>query len=161
MRGTGMLNCNKENGPTQDGPYFDLGHLFERIVRSWGAARIQYREDPFPAVAGLSMERRVALSGTLNGTLVLRSSDGFLDWLQAQRGETPLGRYPKEEIFEEMVSLFCLYLFHDFWKPLTFQIGPIRPQPSTPQDWPGWPPHASRALWVEGEPVEIRLWMKD
>jgi hypothetical protein len=140
---------------------FSLCHLFERIIRSWGADHIQSLGEMTSGPGELPIERLVRLSGTLNGTLIVRTSPGFLAWLQNQRSGTFLGRYPADEIFEELISLFCLYLFHDFWNPATFHIGPIQPVRPTPPDRPPTRPHAACTLLVEDHPVEIRLWMRD
>ena len=141
--------------------FFNPGHAFERIIRSWGAEKIQYAGSLFEKNADLSMERMVILTGTLRGILVLRSSMGFSNWLRRQRMDTSLGLCSEAEVFEELVSLLCLYLFHDFWNPRSFKIGPIHPFPSIPMDWPQGLPHAACGLQVESYPVEIRLWMQD
>lgn len=141
--------------------FFDPGRLFERIIRAWGAEKVHPLTLNPAGTADLPVERRVILTGTLRGVLVLRTTTEFLYWLRGLRENTVMGRYNPEEIFEEMVSLYCLYLFHDFWNPDSFQIGPIRPSPSTPEDWPPSAPHASCGMEVEGFPLEIRLWLKD
>jgi hypothetical protein len=136
----------------------DLGYLFERIIRSWGADRVEHLERPFDTKADLPMERMALLSGTLKGMVVLRSSREFPAWLQRQRvGLIPVG-CSGTEAFEELLTLFALYLFHDFWTPDSFTVGPIHPFPSIPLDWPSEAPTAARGLVVEGFKVEIRLW---
>jgi len=136
----------------------DLGHLFERIIRSWGADHVHHLEEAFGPKADLPMERMALLSGTLRGILVLRSSREFPAWLQRQRvGLVPPGTR-EAEAFEELLTLFSLYLFHDFWVPDSFTVGPIHPFPSIPRDWPEETPTAARALLVEGFKVELRLW---
>jgi len=92
---------------------------------------------------------------------VVRSSLEFAVWLRSLRADTSLGRYNETEVFEELVSLYCLYLFHDFWIPQDFQIGPIHPFRSVPADWPTGEPHAISSYLIDGFPAEIRLWMKD
>jgi hypothetical protein len=142
-------------------PFFDPGRLFERIIRAWGAESVKsYFLDPAPK-ADLPAERKVVLTGTLQGVLVLRTSPEFLLWLRDLRQNTAMGRYNSEEIFDEMVSLYCLYLFHDFWNPEFFHIGPIRPCPSNPTDWPPYPPRAAFGLKVDGHSLEVRLWLED
>ena len=141
--------------------HFNLCHLFERILHSWGAAEVRHLGEIQGQPSGLEVERSVVLTGTLNGFLTVRTSSEFLAWLREKRQGTFLGRYPETELLEELISLFSLYLFHDFWNPSTFHIGPIQPFPSTPSDWPVTPPHAACTLLVEGHLVEIRLWMKD
>jgi hypothetical protein len=101
----------------------------------------------------------VTLTGALNGILVVRSTREFALWLRNQRENTALGRYPEDEVFEELISLFSLYLFHDFWRPHLFQIGPIHPFISLPVDWPAGSPTASSNLLVETHGVELRLWL--
>jgi hypothetical protein len=159
-----MSNLNSAAVPavTKTAPsrFFDPGHLFERIIRSWGANSV-LRPEPGPVeTTYMPMERMTLLTGTLQGTLVLRSSLEFSAWLRNQRSDTALGRYSEEEIFEEMVSLFCLYLYHDFWNPDSFRIGPIHPFRSVPRDWPKENAQVSCSLSVEGHPVEIRLWLE-
>jgi len=141
--------------------HFNLCHLFERIVRSWGGQHFDHLGEVTGDISDLPIERSVLLTGTLNGLMVVRTSLEFTGWLQDQREGTFLGRYPATEILDELISLFCLYLFHDFWNPTTFHVGPIRPLASTPKDWPPTPPHTSCLVLVEGHPVELRLWMKD
>ena len=139
----------------------DLGHLFERTVRSWGARTIFHLDSNLTDIDYLPLERMSYLTGSVNGILVLRSSSEFGAWLKQQRNETPLGRYNEGELFEELLSLFSLYVFHHFWNPEIFQIGPIHPFRSIPADWPGKNPSASCAIAVEGHPVEIRFWLSD
>jgi hypothetical protein len=141
--------------------YIHLGHLFERIVRSWDAQEIRHLTPPSGQIADLPLERMITLTGALNGLLVVRTTRDFAVRLRNQREKTPLGRYPEEEVFEELISLFCLYLFHDFWRPHLFQVGPIHPFRSVPRDWPGENPTSSSSLMVDGFPLEIRLWLND
>ena len=139
---------------------FHIGDLFERIAHAWGASQVLHLESDLAQANYMPVERMTLLSGTLRGFLVLRGSSEFLDWLGKQRSDTPLGRYNGAEIFEELLSLLTLYLFHDFWNPDSFEIGPIHPFPSIPADWPQENPQASCSLLVEGHPVEIRLWLE-
>ena len=140
---------------------FDLGHLFEKVVRSWGADHIRVLGIPPQEASNLSLERSVILSGSLNALFTARSSSDFAAWLRDQRQDTPLGQYPLEDVFEELISFFCLSLYHRFWRPHSFQIGPIEPFPSQPEFWPLLPPHSACALDVENYRVELRLWVKD
>ena len=157
-----MTPCTFESKKKPKNAYrlFELGLPFEKILRSWGAAQIN-RHPASTAMNYINVERMALLSGTLNGILVVRSTLEFASWLRNQRADTSLGRYDEIEVFEEMVSLYCLYLFHDFWVPQNFHIGPIHPFRSIPADWPLGEPHAYCNFVVEGFPVEIRLWMKD
>ena len=139
---------------------FHLEDFFERIVRSWGATQIQRLERDLSEMVYLPMERMVLLSGTLRGFLVLRGSQEFAAWLRQQHSETPLERYSDSEVFEELLSLLGLSLFHDFWNPENFEVGPIHPFVSIPSDWPQGKPEFSCSLLVEGHPVEIRLWLQ-
>jgi hypothetical protein len=141
--------------------HFNFCHLFERIIRSWGAVDVRHLGDILGEPTGLPVERSVALSGTLTGVLNFRTTAEFLEWLRRQRTGTFLGQYPVEDILDELVSLFCLYLFHDYWNPSNFQVGPIHPVPSRPQDWPAGLPQVACTLLVEGQPVEIRLWVRN
>jgi len=141
--------------------YVHLGHLFETILRSWDTQEVRHLAWPSGRVTDLPLERMVTLTGALNGLLVVRSTRDFALRLRSQREKTPLGRYSEEEVFEELISLFCLYLFHDFWRPHLFQVGPIHPFRSVPRDWPGENPTASCSLMVDGFPLEIRLWLND
>ena len=140
--------------------FLDPGHLFERIIRSWGAKSVLPLNPDIRKINYMPLERMALLNGTLKGTLVFRSSMEFSNWLQNQRSGTALGRYNAEELFEELVSLFCLYLYHDFWNPNSFRIGPINPFRSVPQDWPEEAPSVTCALRVDGHPVEIWLWLE-
>jgi hypothetical protein len=158
-----MLIGEKEK-PRMDNRSFhfiDLGHLFERILRSWEAKEVRHLGAPQGVVTHLALERMVTLTGALNGILVVRSTREFAVWLRSQRENSPLGRYPEDEVYEELISLYCLYLFHDFWRPHLFQIGPINPFVSIPHDWPEEALTSACCLTVEGFPVEIRLWLKD
>lgn len=141
--------------------FLDLGRLFTRILFSWGAQHVQRSAPPNERISDLPLERMVTLTGALNGLLVVRSTRDFAVQLRNQRDDSPLGRYPEEEVFEELVSLFCLYLFHDFWRPHLFEIGSIHPFRSIPQDWPVGNPTSASSLMVDGFLVEIRLWLKD
>lgn len=140
---------------------FGLGRLFEKMIRSWGVDHVRILGVPPQANTDLFLERSVTLSGSLNALFTAQSSPEFAAWLRDQRQDTHLGRYPSEEVFEELVSFFCLSLYHQFWKPHLFQIGPIKPFSSQPEFWPPEPPQAGCMLDVEGYRVELRLWMKE
>jgi hypothetical protein len=130
-------------------------------LRSWEARQIQHLAPPIGPIINLPLERMITLTGALNGLLVVRSTRDFAVHLRNQRENTPLGRYPEEEVFEELISLFCLYLFHDFWRPHLFKVGPIHPFRSMPRDWPEENPTSTCSLIVDGFSVEIRLWLND
>jgi len=140
---------------------YDLGRLFEKIIRSWGTEHILILGTPLVEAENLPLERSVILAGSLKGLLTVRCSPEFPAWLRDHRQQTPLGRYPVEEVFEELVSFFCLSLSHRFWQPHSFQVGPIHPFASQPEFWPLAPPHAVCVLVVEGYHVELRLWIKE
>lgn len=139
-------------------PYIDLYRLLGRILRTWGAEQVQEQDFDPQLVLDLPLERAVTLTGTLQGILVVRCEPEFAAWLRALRQSSALGRYPEEEVFEELVSLFCLYLFHDLWNPDSFEIGPVHPVPSSPESWPMGAPQNACALNVEGRRLELRLW---
>ncbi len=147
------------NSGSLDG--YGLGSLFEKIVRSWGADDVLVLGTALVETEDLPLERSLILSGSLKGLVNIRCSPEFPAWLRDHRQGTPLGRYPAEEVFEELVSFFCLSLFHRFWRPHSFQIGPIHPFDSQPEFWPLDPPNASCALLVEGYRVELRFWTND
>lgn len=138
---------------------FNLCNLFERIVRSWGAEHVQVTGDTMTLDPDQNIERSIRLTGTLEGYLDIRCGEGFLDWLQAQRSDHFLGQYPAEEILDELIGLFCLYLYHDFWSPENFHIGPLKPAPSDPRNWPSPEPDYACSILVEDHPVDIRLWL--
>ncbi|HVZ79540.1 MAG TPA: hypothetical protein VHE12_01920 [bacterium] len=141
--------------------FLDLSHLLERVLRIWGVGRILHKGTPAEGPAYLPMERMVTLSGAVKGLLVVRSTREFALWLRSRRENTVLGRYPEEDIFEELVSLFCLYLVHSFWKPHLFFLGPIHPFPSIPADWPEETTRSAATMEIEGFPLEIRLWIDE
>lgn len=158
-----MLIGIKENQNIGIHPFhlINLGPLFEKILRTWNAGPVLSLGPLSETVSPLPLERMVTLTGALNGFLVVRSTREFAVWLRDLKENSPLGRYPEEENFEELISLFCLYLFHDFWRPHLFQIGPIHPFVSIPMDWPPENPTATCALKAGEHLVEIRLWLKD
>jgi hypothetical protein len=139
-------------------PFFRLFSLFETFIHTWGAGSVE-ELDILGKSTDFSIERMVQLTGTLEGLLVLRASPAFVVWLRNKRGFLT-GDFKGDEIFNEMVSFYCLHLFHDFWKPDNFKIGPIKPRFSTPEDWPSKKFDHACCLLVEGHPVEIRLWLK-
>ena len=139
--------------------FLDLSQLFGQVLRIWGVTQVVHSGPLTEPPAYLPMERMVTLSGAMKGFLVVRSTREFALKLREKRENSPLGRYPEEEIFEELVSLFCLYLVHSFWKSHLFRLGPIVPFPSIPEDWPSGPPRSAIALQVEDFPLEVRLWV--
>lgn len=141
-------------------PLLDLSHLFEKVVRIWGLSTVHHLGKIQDQQTYLPLERMVTLTGAVKGFLVVRSTREFALWLRSRRENTVLGRYPEEEIFEELVSLFTLYLVHSFWKPHLFSLGPVVPFPSIPSDWPNEPARFSATLMVEEFPLEIRLWLE-
>ena len=63
-------------------------------------------------------------------------------------------------IFQEMVTLYSIFLAHSMWVDEFFELGPILARPCRPKDWPPLnQSHSFCAVGVDQEPVEIRLWL--
>lgn len=165
MRALKAVETVQKTGPPQGshrpfGPS-DLFRMFRSVARSWGVENFEILNACWLCGADLPMERMVILSGTLRGFAILRADRGFPAFLRERReGRTPMA-YGEAETFEELLSLFALFLFHDQWTREDFTIGPLRPFRSIPQDWPTGPPTAVCGMMVEGFPVEVRVWLED
>ncbi len=142
-------------------PFFDLSRLFEKIIQSWQAKPVEKLGGIFNDSLDLPKVKFVRLTGSLEGILMLRCSNDFPSWLRNHKGPMPWNYYNDEEILNELISLLCLKLFHSFWKPDGFRVGPIQPYETIPVNRPSQAPTAACGLKVENYPVEIRLWLTD
>ena len=96
-----MLNCAFKSIVQKKQAFrlFDLGHPLEKILRSWGAAHLHRVPFSTAQIQYAPLERMALLSGTLSGTLVMRSTMEFAVWLRDQRADASLGRYNETEVF--------------------------------------------------------------
>ncbi len=104
--------------------FFDLGHPFEKILHSWGSSRIQRMLTPRETTYA-PLERMTPLDRDLErnpGGAELAGIRG--PQLRNLRADSSLGRYNETEVFEEMISLYSLYLFMIFGFPHDFQVVP-------------------------------------
>ena len=137
----------------------DLAKNFHRFVKYWAGADMEYLGQASDNPMEMPVELIVRWKGSVSGTLVIRAFADFLQWLPESRAYKPLNLCTGKEIFSEMTTLYTIYLIQQFWLSEDFELGPILPRSSTPTQWPAREPHATCGLLVEGNPVEIRLWM--
>jgi hypothetical protein len=137
----------------------DLATHFQKFVKYWADADLQYlgpiRED----VSNMPVEVSVKWKGTIGGRIVIRCRPEILKWLRESRDYKPLNLCTENEIFNEMSSLYAVYLIYSFWMSDFSEMGLILPRPSTAADWPHKEPDATCALSVQNNLVEIRLWV--
>jgi len=107
----------------------------------------------------MPVERRVRWTGNAGGTVVIRCYEGFLKWLKGNKGYKPLNFGTEKEMLNEIAGLFATYLIKNFWKAERLSISPLEIQPSSSEEWPDRPAEAAFSVLVEGNPVEIRLWL--
>lgn len=138
----------------------ELTVLFREFVHYWTGfstaipelSRHQNLADP--------LEFATRWSGSIKGTLVLRTSRNFLEKLtKLSLGKE--GNAGGNAPLQEMATLYSIFLVHYAWMDELFELGPILARPSQPSLWPSGEPHAFCAVEVEGEPIEIRLWIDD
>jgi len=137
----------------------ELAEHFQRFVKYWAGSDVEYRGRASEDAVEMPVELMVRWKGSVGGTLVVRCYPNFIHWLSESRDYRPLNLFTGKKIFSEMATLYSLYLIQQFWLTENFELGPVLPRPSTRSQWPAREPHATCALWVEDNPVEIRLWM--
>ena len=137
----------------------DLAKHFDRFVKYWAGANMEYLGQVSDHTIEMPVELMVRWKGSVSGTLVIRCFPDFIEWLTESRDYRPLNLCTGKEIFREMTTLYGIYLIQQFWLTENFELGPILPRSSTQAQWPAREPHATCSLLVDNNPVEIRLWM--
>lgn len=136
----------------------ELTVLFREFVHYWTGFRTMIPESGSPQAPTDPVEFATRWNGSVKGTLVLRTSRRFLEKL-AQNFQEKGTNAGGNTLLQEMATLYSIFLVHYAWMEELFELGPILARPSQPSLWPSSEPHASCAVEVEGEPVEIRLWL--
>jgi hypothetical protein len=137
----------------------DLAKHFQKFVEYWAGAGIEYLGMASDEPIDMPVEVSLRWKGSISGTLVIRCYPEFLKWLTESRDYKPLHLCTEKEIFNEMSTLYCVYLIQYFWIAELFELGLILPRPSTSSDWPLREPDSTCSMLVEHNPVEIRLWV--
>ena len=139
----------------------ELTVLFREFIRYWTGFQTRIPDSgPTPNLPE-PIEYATRWNGSVKGTLVLRASNRLLEKLAAFFQDKGLGVSSRNALFQEMATLYSIFLVHYAWMDELFELGPILARPSRPSLWPAVEPHAFCAIEVEGEPVEIRLWLDD
>ena len=137
----------------------ELTVLFREFVQFWTGLKTEIPSSKPPQNMEEPIEFATRWLGSVKGTLVLRASRRFQEKLirifQEKGAAVPGGN----ALLQEMATLYSIFLLHYAWVDELFELGPILARPSQPNLWPSFEPHAFCAVEVEGEPVEIRLWM--
>ncbi|GEM_PF-2194872 len=137
----------------------ELTVLFREFVQYWTGFRTKIPDLGVRPSLADPVEYATRWNGSVKGTLVLRSSNRLLEKLAAFFQDQGASVPSKNALFQEMATLYSIFLVHYAWMDELFELGPILARPSRPALWPPDQPHAFCAVEVEGEPVEIRLWL--
>lgn len=138
----------------------ELTVLFREFAHYWTGLKTEIPERKAPVEILDPLECTVRWTGSVRGTLVIRASRKLLDqWMEIFR-EKGVEVPDKESLYREMCSLYAIFVAHFMWSDEFYKLGPLLARPSTPKDWPAEGPQSLCAVEVDGEPVEIRLWLK-
>lgn len=157
-----------ENDKTTDPPphrrsiphSLELTVLFREFAHYWTGLKTEIPVKKIPREMADPMECTVRWTGSVRGTLVLRCSRTLVDrWMGIFR-EKGMEVQDGGAVYREMASLYAIFLAHFMWSNEFYELGPLLSRPSTPKDWPAEEPQSSCAVEVDGEPVEIKLWLK-
>jgi len=137
----------------------ELTVLFREFIKYWTG--FQTRIPELHSLKSLAdpIEYATRWNGSVKGTLVLRTSHRFQQKLMNFFQEKGVSVSSGNALFQEMVTLYSIFLIHYAWMNELFELGPILARPSRPALWPAVEPHAFCAVEAEGELVEIRLWL--
>ena len=138
----------------------ELTVLFREFVHYWTGLATAIPESKTRQTLVDPVEYAARWTGSIKGTLVLRASPGFPEKL-AQVFEEKGVNTGGNSLLQEMTALYSIFLVHYTWVDELFELGPILARPSNSSLWPSSEPHSFCAVEVEGEPVEIRLWIGD
>jgi len=137
-----------------------MANFFQKFIKYWmSKSEVKYLGELQEWPVDMPVERCVRWNGNARGMVVFRCYEGFVKWLKENKGYKPLNFGSENEMLNEMVGLYCTYVINNFWRPELLKIGPILTKPCTLEEWPTLSPDAAFSLLVEGNPVEIRLWM--
>ena len=136
----------------------ELTVLFREFIRYWTGFNTSIPESYSSQGPKDPVEYFTRWNGSANGTLVLRTSQHFTEKL-AQNSQEKGANVGGHARLQEMATLYSIFLVRYAWMDDLFELGPILARPSQSALWPSGEPHAFCAIDVEGEPVEIRLWL--
>ncbi len=136
----------------------DLSTLFRGFVQYWAGGDAEYNGQALEDREDMPEEIKIRWKGSLSGILVIRCQRSFLKWLEEKRNSKLPRSGSGRELFNEMATLYCIYLVQNFWVSELFELGLILPRPSAPRDWPPRDPNATCQLLVDTHPLEIRFW---
>jgi len=139
----------------------DLATHFQKFVDYWAGGGVDYLGTAPDDTVEMPVEVSLKWKGPVAGTLVIRCFPEFLGWLKESRAYKPLHLCTEKEIFNEVSTLYCIYLIQSFWIKEASELGLILPRPSGPKDWPRREPDATCSLLAGPNPVEIRLWVEE
>lgn len=112
----------------------DLAKHLHRFVKYWAGADVEFLGQVSDETMDMPVELMVRWKGSVSGTLVIRCFDDFPQWLTESRTYKPLNLCTGREIFNEMTTLYCIYLIQQFWLTENFELGPILPRPAPPSN---------------------------
>lgn len=139
---------------------FELTVLFREFMAYWTGLKTEPLDWGRVQPGVKPVEFIVRWNGSAKGSLVVRTSDLLLEKLNGVLLERGLEFPDKSSLFREMATLYTLYLIHSLWMDDFFNLGTVLARPCEPQDRPPMAKsHSFCAIGVEGEPVEIRLWL--
>jgi hypothetical protein len=138
----------------------ELTVLLSEFMAYWAGAKTEFLDWGSVQPLAKPVEYIVRWNGSVKGTLLFRSSDRLLDKLMDRFQEKDKGFPNKTALFQEMVTLYSIFLINSTWVDDAFTLGPILARPCKPQDRPPMTEsHVFCAMGVDREPVEIRLWI--
>lgn len=139
----------------------DLSILFKDFILYWAGWRINLDEDE-PYLGTLpTKEWQVSLQGSVRGTLTFRTTDRLLKALWEDQGFKGMDFPDADATLREMAALFATHMVRTFWKGRFLGLTPLMARPAEHGKRPSpFQCHTYCRLWLNGEPLEIRLWLE-
>jgi hypothetical protein len=135
----------------------ELYEFFNQFLLMWIRKPSKLVDWVEGGISDLPLERGLMFFQPLSGFLVIRTSQGF----EAQLEKLTTDGKSEEahmELFVEMVILFWHRFVSKFWGLDSRTLPPVLFKKSVPLDWPDREPDTACVVFVDKEPVEIRIW---
>jgi len=138
----------------------ELTVLFNEFMAYWAGLKTEVMDWGLAQPSSKPVEFIVRWNGSVKGALVIRSSERLMDKLRSALQEKGKDFDSRTAVFQEMVTLYSIFLINSMWMDDLFNLGPLMARPCGAQDRPPMTQsHSFCAIGVEREPVEIRLWL--
>ena len=136
----------------------ELSDFFNEFINKWAKLNSEYFSWPGESPDYLPLEEGVFFSEPFKGLLVLRSSKDFGAFLEEENTGSQKEEHKRMGLFVELAVLFWHKFAQRFLKVDSRRVTPAILRACVPVNWPDRKPQSACVVFINGFPLEIRLW---